>query len=104
MKELSSSGLVDYFQVEQRDQVKLILKYFTWLISYYCYDILLCINNLCIIYFLSLPEGIFFILPCIDTYRKVDLRVVSFDVPPQEVKICAKEALGVIIFNSRINF
>uniref|UniRef100_A0A7E4V5I7 PHB domain-containing protein n=1 Tax=Panagrellus redivivus TaxID=6233 RepID=A0A7E4V5I7_PANRE len=29
--------------------------------------------------------GLFFIVPCIDTYRKVDLRVVSFQVPPQEV-------------------
>lgn len=29
--------------------------------------------------------GMFFILPCIDSYQKVDLRVVSFDVPPQEV-------------------
>jgi len=29
--------------------------------------------------------GIFFIIPCIDTYTKVDLRTVSFDVPPQEV-------------------
>lgn len=29
--------------------------------------------------------GIFFVLPCIDTYSKVDLRVVSFDVPPQEI-------------------
>uniref|UniRef100_A0A0K0D2P1 PHB domain-containing protein n=1 Tax=Angiostrongylus cantonensis TaxID=6313 RepID=A0A0K0D2P1_ANGCA len=29
--------------------------------------------------------GIFFILPCIDSYKKIDLRVVSFDVPPQEV-------------------
>ena len=29
--------------------------------------------------------GIFFILPCIDTYRKVDLRTVTFDVPPQEI-------------------
>ncbi|XP_042207901.1 band 7 protein AGAP004871-like isoform X7 [Homarus americanus] len=29
--------------------------------------------------------GIFFIVPCIDSYRKVDLRTVSFDVPPQEV-------------------
>ena len=29
--------------------------------------------------------GIFFILPCIDNYRKVDLRVISFDVPPQEI-------------------
>lgn len=29
--------------------------------------------------------GIFFILPCIDNYQKVDLRVISFDVPPQEI-------------------
>ncbi|XP_072940925.1 band 7 protein AGAP004871-like isoform X1 [Epargyreus clarus] len=29
--------------------------------------------------------GLFFVLPCIDTYRKVDLRTVSFNVPPQEV-------------------
>ena len=29
--------------------------------------------------------GIFFVIPCVDNYRKVDLRTVSFDVPPQEV-------------------
>ncbi|CAD5216694.1 unnamed protein product [Bursaphelenchus xylophilus] len=29
--------------------------------------------------------GLFFIVPCIDTYVKVDLRVVSFSVPPQEI-------------------
>lgn len=29
--------------------------------------------------------GIFFVMPCIDSYTKVDLRTVSFDVPPQEV-------------------
>ena len=29
--------------------------------------------------------GIFFILPCIDNYMKVDLRVISFNVPPQEI-------------------
>ncbi|KAI1298121.1 Mechanosensory protein 2 [Halotydeus destructor] len=29
--------------------------------------------------------GIFFIIPCIDEYRKVDLRVVTFDVPSQEI-------------------
>ncbi|XP_044763176.1 band 7 protein AGAP004871-like isoform X1 [Coccinella septempunctata] len=28
--------------------------------------------------------GIFFIVPCVDSYCKVDLRTVSFDVPPQE--------------------
>lgn len=27
----------------------------------------------------------FFILPCVDSCCKVDLRTVSFDVPPQEV-------------------
>ena len=36
--------------------------------------------------------GLFFIMPCIDTYKKVDLRTVSFDVPPQEasyfVSVC----------------
>nr|XP_040575467.1 band 7 protein AGAP004871-like [Lepeophtheirus salmonis] len=29
--------------------------------------------------------GIFFIIPCTDSYTRVDLRTVSFDVPPQEV-------------------
>lgn len=29
--------------------------------------------------------GLFFIIPCMDAYTKVDLRTVSFDVPPQEV-------------------
>ncbi|CAF3681005.1 unnamed protein product [Rotaria sp. Silwood1] len=29
--------------------------------------------------------GLFFILPCVDTIMKVDLRTVTFDVPPQEI-------------------
>merc|ERR1712001_109683 len=29
--------------------------------------------------------GPFFVLPCIDTYRCVDLRTGAFDVPPQEI-------------------
>ncbi len=29
--------------------------------------------------------GLFFILPCIDSIIKVDLRTLTFDVPPQEV-------------------
>lgn len=29
--------------------------------------------------------GIFFVLPCIETYTKVDLRTGVFDIPPQEV-------------------
>ena len=33
----------------------------------------------------SKGPGIFFIIPCVDSYQCVDLRTVSFDVPPQEV-------------------
>ena len=29
--------------------------------------------------------GIFFVLPCVDSYSKVDMRTVTFDVPPQEI-------------------
>ncbi|CAG7643259.1 unnamed protein product [Allacma fusca] len=30
-------------------------------------------------------KGIFFVLPCIESFVKVDLRTSCFDVPPQEV-------------------
>ncbi|OAF72006.1 Podocin [Intoshia linei] len=29
--------------------------------------------------------GIFFVIPCIDNYKILDLRTVAFDVPPQEI-------------------
>ena len=29
--------------------------------------------------------GIFFIVPCTDTYEKIDMRTQTYDVPPQEV-------------------
>ena len=29
--------------------------------------------------------GVFFIIPCVDIFEKIDLRVQNFDVPPQEV-------------------
>ena len=29
--------------------------------------------------------GLFFILPCIDDYSVVDLRTITYDIPPQEV-------------------
>ncbi|OAF71992.1 Band 7 protein [Intoshia linei] len=38
--------------------------------------------------------GIFFVIPCIDTYRVVDLRTVAFDVPPQE--ILTKDSVTVV--------
>ena len=51
--------------------------------------------------------GIFFIIPCIDTYRKVDLRTVSFDVPPQEVNlfitILFSNPFYIIIYRSNLS-
>ncbi|XP_023326658.1 band 7 protein AGAP004871 [Eurytemora carolleeae] len=29
--------------------------------------------------------GIFFVIPCVDSYTKVDMRTLTFDVPPQEI-------------------
>ena len=31
--------------------------------------------------------GVFFVIPCVDIYEKIDLRVQNFDVPPQEVRL-----------------
>ena len=36
------------------------------------------------LFFLTL--GIFFVLPCIESYQKVDLRTITLGVPPQEVR------------------
>ena len=29
--------------------------------------------------------GVFFIIPCVDHYEKIDMRTQTYDVPPQEV-------------------
>ncbi|KAG7317561.1 hypothetical protein KOW79_018596 [Hemibagrus wyckioides] len=54
--------------------------------------------------------GIFWILPCVDTFRKVDLRTVSFNIPPQELSIsdlcdlisclCSRSSLQVLTKDS----
>ena len=31
--------------------------------------------------------GVFFIIPCLDVYEKIDMRTATYDVPPQEVKL-----------------
>lgn len=59
--------------------------------------------------------GVFFIIPCVDMFEKIDLRVQNFDVPPQEVKSFFKEkilyfltcfslALGSYNKNSEISY
>ncbi|CAH1787609.1 unnamed protein product [Owenia fusiformis] len=39
--------------------------------------------------------GLFFIVPCLDSYTSVDLRTISFDVPPQE--ILSKDSVTVAV-------
>ncbi|CAF2719615.1 unnamed protein product [Rotaria sp. Silwood2] len=39
--------------------------------------------------------GLFIIVPCVDAYTKVDLRTVTFDVPPQE--ILTKDSVTVAV-------
>ena len=29
--------------------------------------------------------GVFFIIPCVDTYEKIDMRSQTYEIPPQEV-------------------
>ena len=43
--------------------------------------------------------GVFFVIPCIDIYEKIDLRTQTYDVPPQEV---SSIALHLIILSSYI--
>ena len=31
--------------------------------------------------------GVFFIIPCVDVYEVIDMRVQNFSVPPQEVNL-----------------
>lgn len=43
--------------------------------------------------------GIFFILPCIDAYARVDLRTRTYDVPPQELSIVSDNHNMLNIFH-----
>lgn len=43
----------------------------------------------------AVGPGLFFIIPCIDNIIVVDLRTVSFDVPPQE--ILTKDSVTVAV-------
>ena len=31
--------------------------------------------------------GVFFVIPCVDVYEKIDLRTATYEIPPQEVGV-----------------
>ena len=38
--------------------------------------------------------GVFFIIPCVDIYEKIDMRTATYEIPPQEVRqvpICQQQ-------------
>ena len=37
--------------------------------------------------------GVFFVIPCVDIYEKIDMRTATFEIPPQEVKWCNDDQL-----------
>jgi len=43
----------------------------------------------------AVGPGLFFIIPCLDTIQTVDLRTITFDVPPQE--ILTKDSVTVAV-------
>ena len=48
--------------------------------------------------------GVFFIIPCVDIFEKVDLRVQNFDVPPQEVNAVTKQFLFKGTLYQKVSF
>ncbi|KAL2085881.1 hypothetical protein ACEWY4_019201 [Coilia grayii] len=50
--------------------------------------------------------GILWVIPCVDTFRKVDMRTVSFNIPPQElnsVTIMVDAVVYYRVFNPVVN-
>jgi len=52
---------------------------------------------LVVLSFLPFSTGIFFVLPCIESYQKVDLRTITLGVPPQEVGSFKSALMSFII-------
>ena len=46
----------------------------------------------------SAGPGVFFIIPCVDVYEKIDLRTATYEIPPQEVKCLSEIKRHFILF------
>ena len=45
--------------------------------------------------------GVFFVIPCVDVYEKIDLRTATYEIPPQEVILISQQN---ILFSVHIFF
>ena len=41
--------------------------------------------------------GVFFIIPCVDIYEVIDMRVQNFSVPPQEVSVRYESNIKIVV-------
>ena len=46
--------------------------------------------------------GVFFIIPCVDIYQKIDMRTATYEIPPQEVSRDNLLKLGGAFSNVKI--
>jgi hypothetical protein len=44
--------------------------------------------------------GVFFVIPCVDVYEKIDMRTCTYEIPPQEV-IVFKQRIFPLMYNIR---
>ena len=48
--------------------------------------------------------GVFFVIPCVDHYQKIDMRTQTYDVPPQEVKTTCTKPDKKVFMASYLDF
>ena len=50
--------------------------------------------------------GLFWILPCTDSIRVIDLRTISFDVPPQEIitRDSVTVSVDAVVYSNKLKF
>ena len=45
--------------------------------------------------------GVFFVIPCVDVYEKIDMRSQTYEIPPQEVNLKRKRTFSTVSVNFR---
>ena len=45
--------------------------------------------------------GVFFVIPCVDVYEKIDMRTGTYEIPPQEVRLIFSRIMNEDICISR---
>ena len=41
--------------------------------------------------------GVFFVIPCVDNYVKIDMRTATYEIPPQEVGMIEEEKIYLLL-------